>query len=195
MIEAPKIEQRSVTDLIPYAANSRTHSSEQIGQIAASIKEFGWTNPILISDTNTVIAGHGRLQAAKTLGIMDVPVIVLSGLSEAQQKALVIADNKIALNADWDDAVLSQQLLALANIDFDLNSIGFASAELDDILNDGYEPVYNPSYDGRSVTENDVGKASVDLGKQIEGLKADKSEKGVEVICPYCTETFNVTGY
>lgn len=195
MIDAPKIEQRSIAELIPYAANSRTHSGEQVKQIAASMTEFGWTNPILVSEENTIIAGHGRIMAAKELGMTSVPVIVLSGLSEAQQKALVIADNKIALNAEWDESILSQQLLSLANIDFDLNSIGFQSVELDDILNDAYEPAYNPSYNPQAVTENDVGKASVNLGKQIDGLKTDKSEKGVEVICPYCTETFFVTGY
>lgn len=194
MIEL-NVQQVRIADLVPYAENSRTHSEAQIAQLAASIKEFGWTNPVLIDERNQIIAGHGRIMAAEKLNIDTVPCIVLDGLSDAQKKALVIADNKIALNAGWNDALLSQQLLELSNADFDLNSIGFGPDELDDILGDVYEPVYNPTYEAKSVTDNDVERASVDLSKQIDGLKADKSEKGVEVICPYCTETFNVTGY
>lgn len=189
------VQQVRVADLVPYAENSRTHSEAQIAQLAASIKEFGWTNPVLIDERNQIIAGHGRIMAAEKLNIDTVPCVVLDGLSDAQKKALVIADNKIALNAGWNDALLSQQLLELSDADFDLNSIGFGPDELDDILGDVYEPVYNPTYEAKSVTDNDVERASVDLSKQIDGLKADKSEKGVEVICPYCTETFNVTGY
>lgn len=194
MIEL-NVQQVKVADLVPYAENSRTHSEAQIAQLAASIKEFGWTNPVLIDERNQIIAGHGRIMAAEKLNIDAVPCVVLDGLSDAQKKALVIADNKIALNAGWNDALLSQQLLELSDADFDLNSIGFGPDELDDILGDVYEPVYNPTYEAKSVTDNDVERASVDLSKQIDGLKADKSEKGVEVICPYCTETFNVTGY
>jgi hypothetical protein len=184
-----------VADLVPYAQNSRIHSDTQIAQIAASIDEFGWTNPILINESNGIIAGHGRVLAAKKLGLKEVPSIRLIGLSADQQKALVIADNKIAINAGWDDGLLSQQLLELADVGFDLNSIGFGTDELNEIIGDVYEPVYNPTYENKSVNGNDVERASVDLSKQIDGLKADKSEKGVEVICPYCTETFNVTGY
>lgn len=194
MIEL-NVQQVKVADLVPYAENSRTHSEAQIAQLAASIKEFGWTNPVLIDERNQIIAGHGRIMAAEKLNIDAVPCVVLDGLSDAQKKALIIADNKIALNAGWNDALLSQQLLELSDADFDLNSIGFGPDELDDILGDVYEPVYNPTYEAKSVTDNDVERASVDLSKQIDGLKADKSEKGVEVICPYCTETFNVTGY
>lgn len=194
MIEL-NVQQVKVADLVPYAENSRTHSEAQIAQLAASIKEFGWTNPVLIDERNQIIAGHGRIMAAEKLNIDAVPCVVLDGLSDAQKKALVIADNKIALNAGWNDALLSQQLLELSDVDFNLNSIGFGPDELDDILGDVYEPVYNPTYEAKSVTDNDVERASVDLSKQIDGLKADKSEKGVEVICPYCTETFNVTGY
>jgi len=98
-----KVENRGVSDLIPYAANSRTHSDAQVAQIAASIKEFGWTNPILIDGDDTIIAGHGRLLAARKLGLEDVPVIVLDHLSKSQQRALIIADNQLALNAGWDN--------------------------------------------------------------------------------------------
>lgn len=189
------IEYENVNHLTPFAGNSRTHSDEQIDQIVASIKEFGWTNPLLIDADGTVIAGHGRLMAAKKLGLEEVPVIVLDHLTDVQQQALVIADNKLALNAGWDDALLSEQLLALANEEFDLNAIGFGEDDLAEIIGDVYEPVYNPTFDTKSVTDRDVERASVDIANQIEGIKADKSEKAVEVICPYCAETFNVTGY
>lgn len=136
MIDAPKIEQRGIAELIPYAANSRTHSGEQVKQIAASIKEFGWTNPILVSDNNTIIAGHGRIMAAKELGMTNVPVIVLSGLTEAQQKALVIADNKLALNSIWDDDLLKIEMADLVANGFNYEAIGFTTQELDQLLND-----------------------------------------------------------
>jgi ParB-like chromosome segregation protein Spo0J len=106
----PKIETRLVADLIPYASNSRTHSDAQIAQIAASIKEFGWTNPILIDGDNTIIAGHGRLLAARKLGMEDVPAIILDHLTKAQQRALVIADNQLALNAGWDMNMLKAEI-------------------------------------------------------------------------------------
>jgi ParB-like chromosome segregation protein Spo0J len=140
MIDAPKIEQRSVAELTPYAANSRTHSQEQVAQIAASMKEFGWTNPILISDDNMIIAGHGRIMAAKELGMVDVPVIVLSGLSEAQQKALVIADNKLALNSIWDDELLKMEMADLVASGFNYEAIGFNTQELRELLDDVEEP-------------------------------------------------------
>ena len=98
-----KVEQRKIADLIPFARNSRTHSDAQVAQIAASIREFGWTNPILIDGANGIIAGHGRLAAARKLGMDALPVIVLDHLTDAQKRALVIADNKLALNAGWDD--------------------------------------------------------------------------------------------
>ena len=143
-----KIEPRSVSDLIPYAANSRTHSDAQVAQIAASIKEFGWTNPILIDGENTVIAGHGRLLAARKLGMDEVPAIVLDHLSKPQQRALVIADNQIALNAGWDMDMLKAEIEDL-NLTFDLDILGFDDGELQRILN---EP------DFEAGTEDDQGK-------------------------------------
>jgi hypothetical protein len=130
MIDAPKIEQRSVADLIPYAANSRTHSDAQIAQIAASIKEFGWTNPILIDGENTIIAGHGRLLAARKLGMEEVPAIILDHLSKSQQRALVIADNQLALNAGWDADLLKIEIEGLQLDNFDINLLGLSDAEL-----------------------------------------------------------------
>lgn len=132
----PKIETRLVADLIPYAANSRTHSDAQVAQIAASIKEFGWTNPILIDGDNTIIAGHGRLLAARKLGMEEVPAIILDHLSKAQQRALVIADNKLALNAGWDFELLENEIRTLADDDFNLTLLGFDDGELKKMLAD-----------------------------------------------------------
>jgi ParB-like chromosome segregation protein Spo0J len=121
----PKIEQVAVADLIPYASNSRTHSDAQIAQIAASIREFGWTNPILIDGDNGLIAGHGRLLAARKLGMEIIPAIVLDHLTKAQQRALVIADNQLALNAGWDMELLKAEIEDLKLEDFDLALLGF----------------------------------------------------------------------
>ncbi len=138
-----KIEYVATDDLIPYINNSRTHSESQIKQIAASIREFGFTNPILIDDQSTIIAGHGRVMAAQLLGLDDVPTITLEDLSEAQRKAYVIADNKLALNAGWDIDALSIEINQLADLDFDLNILGFDIEELTSILDgekEGTEP-------------------------------------------------------
>jgi len=122
--------EKNIKDLIPYCNNSRTHSDEQVQQIASSIKEFGFTNPVLIDEQGGIIAGHGRVMAAKKLGLAEVPCIVLDGLSEAQKKAYIIADNKLALNAGWDDELLKIELEQLKELDFDLGLIGFSDDEL-----------------------------------------------------------------
>lgn len=129
-----KLEWRNIGEIIPYARNSRTHSEEQVAQIAASIKEFGWTNPVLIDEENGIIAGHGRLAAARKLGHTEIPVIELTGLSEAQKRAYVIADNKLALNAGWDTEMLVNELRDLEGMDIDLALTGFSADELNDML-------------------------------------------------------------
>jgi DNA modification methylase len=130
-----QVEQRKIEALIPYANNSRTHSDEQVAQIAASVREFGWTNPILVDGQNGIIAGHGRLAAARKLGLTEVPVIVLDHLSDAQKKALIIADNKLASNAGWDDEMLRLELGDLQEMGFDATLTGFSTDELDALLN------------------------------------------------------------
>jgi hypothetical protein len=125
-----KIEQVSIELLIPYANNARTHSDAQVAQIAASIREFGFTNPVLTSDDNTIIAGHGRVMAARKLGLTQVPVIRLSHLSETQRKAYILADNKLALNAGWDDNLLSIELADLKDLGFDTDLTGFSADEI-----------------------------------------------------------------
>tara|TARA_R110000765_G_scaffold418088_1_gene521251 strand:+ start:344 stop:991 length:648 start_codon:yes stop_codon:yes gene_type:complete len=122
---ADKIERRKVEDLIPYARNARTHSDDQIAQIAASIKEWGWTTPVLIDEDGEIIAGHGRVLAARKLGIEEVPTMTASGWSKAQKQAYVLADNQLPQNAGWDMDLLSVEMKDLDTEGFDLSLIGF----------------------------------------------------------------------
>lgn len=129
-----QIEYKDISVLLPYINNSRTHSEEQVKQIASSIKEFGFTNPILIDKDNSIIAGHGRVKAAQLLNIKDVPTITLENLSDAQKKAYVIADNKLALNAGWDIELLKLEIDALKDLEFDISLLGFDENELTQII-------------------------------------------------------------
>ncbi len=131
---ALKVKYVPVDHLIPYIKNARTHSDEQVAQIAGSMTEFGFVNPILVGDDGGIIAGHGRLMAARMLGIKEVPTIRLSHLTEVQRRALIIADNKIAENAGWDDELLKQELQALDGDEFDLSLLGFNDDELNAFL-------------------------------------------------------------
>lgn len=136
--------ERAIDTITPYDKNSRTHSTKQVGQIMASIKEYGFTNPLLIDEKGVLIAGHGRLEAVKQLNKVDwaenpvevLPCIEVSGLSEEQRRALVIADNKIALNAGWDFEILKEELSDLDFMGYDMDLLGFDAQEIDDILND-----------------------------------------------------------
>lgn len=160
-----KIEQVAVEKLIPYARNSRTHSDEQVAQIAASIREFGFTNPVLIAADDTVIAGHGRLLAARKLNLSDVPCIRLGHLTETQKRAYVIADNKLALNAGWDSELLKVELEALDAESFSATLTGFSLSEIESML---VEPNFEPG------TEDDQGQL-------------DQTEP---IICPKCSHQF-----
>ena len=131
-----KVEYRKVEDLIPYARNARTHSDEQIAQIAASIKEFGWTNPILIDGENGIIAGHGRLAAARKLKMDKVPCIELSGLTEAQKKAYILADNRLPQNAGWDEELLKLEIQDLNSLGADISLVGFSAQEIENMFSD-----------------------------------------------------------
>jgi DNA modification methylase len=136
---ADKVERRAVASLIPYARNSRTHSAEQVSQIAASIREWGWTTPVLIDEDGGIIAGHGRVLAAQKLGIADVPCMVARGWTDAQRKAYIITDNKLALNAGWDNDLLKIEMQALDGDGFDLELTGFGADELAAFLNEPTE--------------------------------------------------------
>lgn len=127
-------ELKKTKDLIPYVNNSRTHSDEQVAQIAASIKEFGFINPVVIDGENGVIAGHGRIMAAKLLGLDEVPCVKADHLTDAQRKAYVIADNQLALNAGWDEELLKVELESLEELDFDLGLLGFEDDFLEEVF-------------------------------------------------------------
>jgi len=134
-IEMPtKIKVVETGQLVPSARNARTHTPEQVGQIMASIKEFGFTNPVLISPKLDIIAGHGRVMAAEKLGMEVVPCIVLDGLTETQRRAYMLADNKLALNSGWDDGLLRQELEALEAEMFDVSLLGFSQEEIERTL-------------------------------------------------------------
>jgi len=162
-----KIETLKTTDLVPYARNSRTHSEAQVAQIAGSIREFGFTNPILIDADNGIIAGHGRVMAAQKLGLDKVPCVRLGHLTETQKRAYIIADNKLALNAGWDEELLGLEMADLRELDFDLGLTGFDGDEIEAALNPD-EPNFEPG------TEGDQGK--LDEKNPIE--------------CPHCHKFF-----
>jgi DNA modification methylase len=147
-----QIRERAVTSLRPYCRNARTHSKKQVGQIASSIERFGFTNPVLISDEGEIIAGHGRVEAAKLLGWKSVPTIALSHLSEIERRAYILADNKLALNAGWDRDILAIELQALVDFEFDVELTGFSLAEVDFVLDEAAES--DP--DGSDTTDDDI---------------------------------------
>ena len=178
---------RKVEELIPYARKARTHSDAQVAQIAASIREFGWTNPILLDGQSGIIAGHGRLLAARKLGVSEVPCIELSGLTETQRKAYILADNKLAMNAGWDDEMLRLELGDLAAMDFDMSLVGFSDEEMLGITNGGTEGLTDedevPEAPVEPVTKlGDVwilGKHRIVCGDCTDPLIVDKALNGV----------------
>ena len=183
------ISQVEVSKLSQYGKNSRTHSDEQVTQIAKSITEFGFTNPVLTDGENGIIAGHGRVMAARKLGMDTVPCIELSGLSDTQKRAYIIADNKLALNASWDDGLLALELGELKDIGFNLGLIGFSQAELNDIflIEDDKEdskytqnvniPTYTPSGDKPSLEELYDDEKAMDLITTIQKSSLKEDEK------------------
>tara|TARA_R110002167_G_scaffold154560_3_gene348796 strand:- start:5966 stop:6736 length:771 start_codon:yes stop_codon:yes gene_type:complete len=185
-----EVKYNKTLDLIPYVNNSRTHSDEQITQVAASIKEFGFTNPILLDDAGGIIAGHGRLQAAKKLGMKEVPTITLLNLSEAQKKAYVIADNQLALNSDWNFDMLSVEIDRLKELDFDISLLGFdneslmsivdpeqASEEEDHYTKKADAPTYEPSGEKPDVKTLYADKKTFELIENIKKSNISQDEK------------------
>ncbi|MFY8163227.1 MAG: ParB/Srx family N-terminal domain-containing protein [Brevundimonas sp.] len=182
-------------ELIPYAANSRTHDQAQINQIAASIAEFGFTNPVLVDADGMIIAGHGRVLAARQLGMLEVPVLVLDHLTDQQKRAYVIADNKLGLTSGWDDNVLRAEMEALLDGDFDLSTLGFAGAEIDDILagvsasSSAFEPNLDPGAGYEPVTEGQILKGEAKIAEYFEDAS---KQKLLDVMCPHCAKEFHV---
>ena len=164
------IEYKSTGELVPYINNSRTHSEQQVQQVAASIKEFGFTNPILIDHDGGIIAGHGRLQAAQLLSLDEVPTITLEGLTEAQRKAYVIADNKLALNSGWDDELLKVEIEALTESNFNLDILGW------DVLPDFVDDIDYSVLDGEFDEEVAEMEKGVKKAIQIEFESHDYDE-------------------
>ena len=152
MSHKQQLIHQDVASLRPYSRNARSHSRKQIKQIAASIERFGFTNPVLVSDDGEIIAGHGRVKAAKLLGFKQVPTLALSHLSEAERRAYVLADNKLALNAGWDKEILAIELQALVDLDFEVELTGFSLAEIDFVLDEAGEA--NP--EGSDTPEDTV---------------------------------------
>lgn len=177
-----EIVYKQTKELIPYVNNSRTHDEKQVNQIASSIKEFGFTNPLLIDEKDSIIAGHGRLMAANKLKMVEVPCIVLEGLTETQKKAYVIADNKLALNAGWDEELLKIEIEGLKELDFEIDILGFDSKEMDSLFLrevEGVEENFDETLVETRVKKGDVWK----LGnhKLICGDSYKKSD--IELLC------------
>ncbi len=185
---ADRVERWPVAKLVPNARNARTHSDEQIAQLAASIEEWGWTIPVLVDEAGGIIAGHGRVMAAHRLGLEDVPVMVAAGWSEAKKRAYMLADNKLTLNAEWDLDRIAIEIAELRASDFDISLIGFSESEIDDLLKaDGGgltdpDEAPDPPADPVSVL-GDVwllGKHRLVCGDCTDPLAVDKALNGVK---------------
>jgi ParB-like chromosome segregation protein Spo0J len=170
---ADKVVRRSLAELIPYARNSRTHSAEQIAQIAASIQEWGWTVPVLVDGDGVLIAGHGRVLAAQRLGITEIPTMTATGWTAEQIQAYRIADNKLGINAGWDDELLRQELGELRDDGFDLALIGFDDLELSEMFADETEGLTDP---------DDVPEAPAEPVTRL----GDVWLLGAKAMCPKC---------
>jgi len=171
-----KINYKKPSELIPYVSNSRTHSDRQIQQVASSIKEFGFTNPKLIDEKSGIIAGHGRLEAAHLLSLDEVPTITLEGLTEAQRKAYVIADNKLALNSGWDDELLKVELQTLSELEFDVDLLGW------DVLPDFKDDIDYSVLDDDDL-EDELDEMTDDVKKAIQiEFESQDYEEAKEVI-------------
>ena len=200
-----KVTPRKVSELIPYINNARTHSDAQVSQIAASIKEFSFTNPVLIDGDNGVIAGHGRLLAAKKLGMDEVPTIELSHLTPTQKKAYILADNRLALNASWNDELLKLELIELNDADFDLSLIGFDDYDLGEFngeeigfpqLNDGDKPEFQQMTFTLHDSQAEQVKMAIDAAKKqgafIDSPNENSNGNAISRICEtYITQHGN----
>lgn len=185
-----KIEYKDVIELTPYENNSRTHSEDQVAKIAKSIQEFGFNNPILIDEKGVIVAGHGRLLAAKKLGVFSVPTITLTGLTDDQRKAYLITDNRLAELGEWDHNLLLDEVNSLMDLDFNLDDIGLDDSFIGSLNSyEQYMPVLDPSKNQVDITENQVEKQEKKMGTAYQ----EKSEQNlIEIICPHCAEEFNI---
>ena len=207
MSEFPDYKKVAVEKLIPYARNSRTHSAEQVDQIAASIKEFGFLNPIITDGENGIVAGHGRVMAAKKLGLKELPCIDASHLTETQRRAYIIADNKIAINSDWDVEMLRVEFHELQEMAFDLELTGFSLDEISELEFDAGEEVDMPDlpdgdkepFQQKTFTLHDEQAAVVDDAVALArtnplsdtGLNENSNGNALSLICQQWLEVQN----
>jgi len=178
---AQKIELWNLARLIPYDKNAREHSPEQVAQIAASIVEFGFLNPILVDSNDGIVAGHGRLSAAKELALDVVPVVVLDHLTENQKKAYILVDNKLAENATWNEDLLAEEIIKLNLQDFDLNILGWTDEELKALQEDGW------ASDIEDVEKNEENLDGI-MGKIVIKLEPDYKDQVVDAINKFAEE-------
>jgi len=188
-IHAKEVTQKPVDDLIPYDRNPNMHPTAQITQLANSIREWGFTVPIIIDEAGTVLAGHGRLFAAKSLGMESVPCVTARGWSDSQKKAYVIADNKLSEGSEWDSSLYFAELKEINESGFDLGLIGF-----DENISLDFHPNLDPTTSHSDVSANDMSKAQNAMSDNMDRLTGDRSARGAEVMCPYCAETFTFDG-
>lgn len=207
MATFPEYKTAATDSLIPYARNSRAHSAEQVAQIAASIKEFGFLNPIIVDGDNSIIAGHGRVMAAQKLGIKELPCIEASHLTDTQRRAYIIADNKLALNSGWDDEMLRIELAELGEADFDLELTGFSLDEIEALEFDEGEDVGMPDlpdgdkepFQQKTFTLHDEQAAIVDDAVTLArtnplvdtGLNENSNGNALALICQQWLEERN----
>lgn len=174
-----KIEMLKTGSLKPYPKNSRTHSAEQIAQIVASISEFGWTNPILIDKKNGIIAGHGRWEAAKSMGMDEVPCVRLN-MTAKQARAYVIGDNKLAELAGWDEGILKEELAALLDMNFDVSLIGFDDEAVTGLLNERGEETTSSGSDAGDLTQVYIVELHLTTEHEQQKFYEEMNERGVK---------------
>ena len=185
---ANSVKKLKVEDLIPNDRNPKIHPDTQITQLANSIREWGWTMPILVDEGNSVIAGHGRLFAAKELGLEEVPCMTAKGWTKEQKRAYIIADNKLAENSQWDTGMYFSELKEMSNEGYDLTKMG---VEID-LSSFNYSPNLTPSFDASEIDEGKM----INAAQRMEDTQNNRmnSQQGTDVVCPECGEEFTFTG-
>lgn len=187
---AVQVVMKPISGLVPAAQNSRVHTEDQIDQIAASIKKFGWTIPVLVDEKNMIIAGHARVRAAKKAGIDTAPCIVALGWSDEKKEAYQITDNRLSELSDWDTTILEAQIKRLTAFKFDLSFLDMSGFNLN---LDGFKPMLAPTMLGTSlVTDKQVGAVKAGLENQFTDAQ-EAAKAAYTITCPHCGEDFDVT--
>ena len=187
MTKKPNIEMRDPASLTPYENNAKKHPEAQMRSLRASIKEFGFRQPVIVDEEGTILAGHARTTAAIEMGLAKIPVVVADGLSEAQKIGFVIADNKVSEAGKWDNEALYEEVQKLHGADLDLEALAI------DPVAFGLE--HNPVFANQETTEADMDAAQGKMDQKIDRLGEDKAENGIEVTCPHCLKDFRFHGH